>query len=166
MSSATSSSLFTTIIVPCSLMLRFCFFVAIASATFAVSAPSNSSVSVASLCGSHPTAEWRAEAEAHFSANKVQSNQTTERQANALIKTYFHVISNSQGDGNIPNDLLKKQLNVLNNIYNNLWLSFQVTQVTRNVNDDWYSTLDAELVTQEEVDSRHEVSPCRRCQRS
>ncbi|KAL0958690.1 hypothetical protein HGRIS_014021 [Hohenbuehelia grisea] len=133
-------------------MLGLRFLVALAGASFVLSAPSNASASVASFCGSNPTAEWRAEAEAHFIANKVQGNLTADREAYAVIQVYYHVVSNSRGQGNIPDSVLTQQLNVLNRIYNNLGLYFQVGQTKRYTRDDWYSTINIDYITQAEVD--------------
>ncbi|KAL0953449.1 hypothetical protein HGRIS_004682 [Hohenbuehelia grisea] len=135
-------------------MLGLRFLAAILGATLVLSAPSNSSASIASFCGSNPTAEWRAEAEAHFIANKVQGNLTADRPAYAVIQIYYHVVSNSRGQGAIPDNVLGQQLNVLNRIYNNYGVYFQVAQTKRYTRDDWYSNINIDFLTQAEVDMK------------
>ncbi|RYH13451.1 zinc metalloprotease [archaeon] len=54
------------------------------------------------------------------------------------IKTYFHIISNSTGGGDITDETVHEQIDVLNTGFNRYGFKFNLASVNRVVNDNWY----------------------------
>jgi hypothetical protein len=59
-------------------------------------------------------------------------------QAVINIGTYFHVITDSKGNGNIPDGMINAQMQVLNNAYRGKF-SFTLLGVDRTANDAWFN---------------------------
>lgn len=55
------------------------------------------------------------------------------------IRVYFHVITSSSGQGNVPDSVISSQMAVLNAAYNPVKFAFSLAGVTRSKNNDWYS---------------------------
>lgn len=59
-------------------------------------------------------------------------------QAPVNIGTYFHVITDSSGNGNVPDTMINAQMQVLNNAYRGKF-TFTLLGVDRTANDAWYN---------------------------
>lgn len=55
------------------------------------------------------------------------------------VRTYFHVIIGKNSVGNVSEDRLQAQLDVLNAAYKNTAFKFKLGGVTRTVREEWYS---------------------------
>jgi hypothetical protein len=53
---------------------------------------------------------------------------------------YFHVITSSDGSGNVSDETVTKQMEVLNQGFANTGVQFQLVEVDRTANDEWYTT--------------------------
>ncbi|KAL1690067.1 hypothetical protein GGG16DRAFT_125950 [Schizophyllum commune] len=59
------------------------------------------------------------------------------------VSVYFHVISadDSEENGNIPDDQISQQIDVLNEDYEDTGLTFVLANTTRTVNETWFKTV-------------------------
>lgn len=53
------------------------------------------------------------------------------------VPTYFHVISTTEHNGTITQDMVNAQIGVMNTVYNQYGVSFQLVNTSWTVNDDW-----------------------------
>jgi hypothetical protein len=60
--------------------------------------------------------------------------------ATKTIDVYFHVITNTSGQGNVSDSTLNAQLNVLNNAYASSGWAFRIAGIDRTANNSWYTT--------------------------
>jgi hypothetical protein len=122
-----------------------------------VSQPSNPSG--LSRCSTTISDEKLAAAEKHFTANKGSRSLVERAPGSAVLNVYFHVISadGTQAGGNIlfvqlsldiqsapcslgyRQSVILTQMQVLNNDFANSGLSFNLANVDRTVNDDWFN---------------------------
>ncbi|KAH8077877.1 Metalloprotease [Cristinia sonorae] len=91
------------------------------------------------LCGTHVSQEKLLAAEAHFQANAVGA-EASFAGGSATIPVYFHVISadDSVEGGNVPDSQIQEQVSVLNADYASAGLSFDLVNITRLVNPEWF----------------------------
>jgi len=57
----------------------------------------------------------------------------------ATINVYFHVITNSQGQGAPTTQQINSQINVLNNAYSGSGFTFSLVSTTTTANDSWFT---------------------------
>jgi hypothetical protein len=87
-------------------------------------------------CGTPaPTIEEGAALESAVSAWLKQPNHTF---AGGQIKVAFHVISNTNGTGNIPQSQIDAQIQTLNTEYASMGFSFVLSSVDRTSNRKWF----------------------------
>jgi hypothetical protein len=60
----------------------------------------------------------------------------------ATINVYFHVIEDTDGDGDVPDRWISNQMNVLNNAFGPHGWSFTLAAVTRTTNANWYNNIE------------------------
>ncbi|EJF62857.1 metalloprotease [Dichomitus squalens] len=95
-------------------------------------------------CGTTISDEKLAANEAHYLANfvpKSASKVTAEAAAAPTVKVYWHVISkdSTASGGNIPASQISDQIDVLNEDYSSLGLTFKLANTTRTVNSEWFN---------------------------
>ena len=92
-------------------------------------------------CGTPlPTSEEGAALESAVSAWLKQPNHTF---AGGQIKVAFHVISNTNGTGNIPQSQIDAQIQTLNQEYSSMGFSFVLSSVDRTASRRWFGLSDA-----------------------
>ncbi|KAG9044599.1 hypothetical protein FS837_007886 [Tulasnella sp. UAMH 9824] len=99
-------------------------------------------------CGSNPTASQVAKAEAQYVDDLAadglspQSFRSFTTAATKNIQVYWHVIrsGNSLSQGNIPDDQIVNQINVLNKAYASCGISFTLAGTDRTTNADWFNS--------------------------
>jgi hypothetical protein len=57
-----------------------------------------------------------------------------------IVPTYFHIITNQLGQGDVNDTIVQQQMEVLNKGFLNTGLQFELVQVDRTANDAWYAT--------------------------
>jgi hypothetical protein len=60
----------------------------------------------------------------------------------ATIDVYFHVIYDTDGDGNVPNGWISAQMNVLNDAFGDHGWTFRLAGTTRTQNASWYNDIE------------------------
>ncbi|PPQ99681.1 hypothetical protein CVT24_009753 [Panaeolus cyanescens] len=72
--------------------------------------------------------------------NRRTALRKDQRLKAASLPVYFHIISEdeSREGGNLPDDMITQQLDVLNQDYAGSGVSFHLDNVTRTVNPEWY----------------------------
>ncbi|KZV94126.1 metalloprotease [Exidia glandulosa HHB12029] len=115
------------------------------------------------LCANNPTAEKILAHELHFKSvlDKLQVDadafvaKLPAEADPAVIPVYFHVIasSNSSEDGNIPDDQVAAQIDVLNQDYSEAGLTFELANTTRTFSEEWFTGVGPELDLQAEMKS-------------
>ena len=60
--------------------------------------------------------------------------------ATKTIDVYFHVITNTSGQGNVSDTDLNRQLTVLNNAYASSGWAFRIAGIDRTANNTWYTS--------------------------
>ncbi|KAH9045707.1 Metalloprotease [Lactarius pseudohatsudake] len=101
-------------------------------------------------CGSTISKEEIAAAEKDFASNKVSRPLAEQGTGPVTVPVHFHVISEDgtpQG-GNLTVDSITNQINVLNDGFAGSGLSFQLVDVTRTVNADWFNNVDLSTTQQ------------------
>jgi hypothetical protein len=87
-----------------------------------------------------PTDEEKAEIEQevhdHLEALKVAR---TSGVTGGTVNVYFHVITSSSNQGNVTDQQINAQMNVLNDAYNDYGWSFVLAGTTRTANNTWYA---------------------------
>ncbi|KAL0948417.1 hypothetical protein HGRIS_010998 [Hohenbuehelia grisea] len=121
-------------------MLGF-FVTFLTAASFVLGTPTNPTDIVARACGNTPTPEEVLAAERQFAADRAAKSTDTYRPLSATLQVYFHVISedSTPGGGNIPDDQIRKQMNVLNSDFSSATVTWNLVNITRTVNSDWFS---------------------------
>lgn len=56
-----------------------------------------------------------------------------------VIPTYFHILHKTDGTGNISDQMVKAQIDVLNAAYVSTGFQFNLVETTRTPNNAWYS---------------------------
>ncbi|CAE6410890.1 unnamed protein product [Rhizoctonia solani] len=92
---------------------------------------------VASICGSEPSAEFVAAAEAHFAANKISPKAG----AKATINVYWHVVQNgtTRAQGNVPDSQIRASISAINSHFSGSGLSFKLARTDRTTNVTWFN---------------------------
>jgi len=85
-----------------------------------------------------PTAEEGAALQSAVNAYLKQPNHTF---AGAEIKVAFHVIYNTNGEGNIPQSQIDAQIAVLNRAYRQMGFSFVLASVDRTQSKQWFDPI-------------------------
>jgi len=90
-------------------------------------------------CGTHITDEQVLAAEAHFAAHRVPINDEVSAQA-ATVNVYFHIVSqdSSTSGGSVTDAQVANQVRVLNDAYSQAGLTWNLANVTRTVNTEWF----------------------------
>jgi hypothetical protein len=104
-------------------------------------------------CGTkHPdeeTARLIEDANERFKASRQASGAPTERTGIVNVNVYFHVITNTSGQGNVSDTAIANQLVILNNAYGGLTggantiYRFTLASTDRTANDTWYTATDS-----------------------
>ncbi|KAB5595367.1 Extracellular metalloprotease [Ceratobasidium theobromae] len=94
---------------------------------------------IARSCGSEPSAEFIATAEAQFAQHHVTPG------ANAMpitIQVYWHVIQAGAtlDQGNIPDNQVTDSINAMNDHYASVGLRFALVGTDRTTNADWFNS--------------------------
>ncbi|KIY67680.1 zincin [Cylindrobasidium torrendii FP15055 ss-10] len=87
-----------------------------------------------SVCGNVVSREEFAAAEAHFNANR---RVLSKRAGPIEISTVVHIVSNGTA-GNVSDELINTQFDLLNDAFNTTDVQFTLTSVTRTDNFDWF----------------------------
>jgi hypothetical protein len=74
------------------------------------------------------------------------------------INVYFHVIRDTDGDGDVPNSWITAQMNVLQNAFDEHGWSFNLAAVTRTTNANWYNNLETVSVERAAKDALRQGS--------
>ncbi|KAJ7123261.1 Metalloprotease [Mycena crocata] len=92
------------------------------------------------VCGTNPTDEEKATAEAHFAANKVVPAAGFADFA-ATLRINFHVISKDStlAGGNVPDAQIDDQVDVMNDAYAGTGITWVLGNTTRTVNPTWFN---------------------------
>eukprot|EP01031_Cornospumella_fuschlensis_P024972 gene24972-30169_t len=70
--------------------------------------------------------------------NELKSFVAKKKHDMVRVKTYFHVISNSTGGGEVSDETVREQIEVLNQGFNRYGFRFYLAKTNRVVNDNWY----------------------------
>jgi hypothetical protein len=89
-------------------------------------------------CGSHLEAHQAAEMEAQFEQDFAQRAFGPDA-TGGTINVYFHVITNTSGQGNLSDGTINSQINVLNSAYASTGWQFSLVGVDRTANNTWYT---------------------------
>jgi hypothetical protein len=93
-------------------------------------------------CGTRHDPESIADAEEDYQMRLegVRQNETITSLATArTINVYFHIIRNSNGDGNVTSQQLNDLIAVLNNAYQNAGITFQLSGVDTKTNSNFFA---------------------------
>lgn len=107
-------------------------------------------------CGTFISEEDIIAAEKHFEANKVSlmdRPQAKRAPGSAAIDVYFHVISadSTPEGGVLSDDVIDAQMSVLNDGFAKSGLTFALANVTRTLNDDWFSNAGPNTTQQDDM---------------
>jgi hypothetical protein len=61
----------------------------------------------------------------------------------ATIDVYFHVIRDTDGDGDVPNAWITAQMSVLDDAFDDWGWTFNLASVTRTTNASWYNNIES-----------------------
>ncbi|KAG8863957.1 hypothetical protein FRB96_006830 [Tulasnella sp. 330] len=95
-------------------------------------------------CGSHLSDEKVAEMEAHFAVHSQLSNVTAAvSKLSATVPVWFHVIQSSTAasGGHLTATQIANQINVLNQGYSGLGITFALAGTDYTTNSDWFNNL-------------------------
>jgi hypothetical protein len=81
----------------------------------------------------------RLEIEAHRQQVASQTSSFVEFQ-DRVVPVYFHVITSSDGRGDVNDTIVHDQMNVLNKGFEKTGLQFELVELDRTSNDEWYNT--------------------------
>jgi len=101
-----------------------------------------SSLAITRRCGNELSDEQVKSYESTFQSRlAAAANLPKPNAAGGTVQVYFHVINtgNSLDEGNVSDDQIKAQINVLNEGYNTTSLNFVLANTTRTTNADWFS---------------------------
>src|SRR5690606_23447460 len=90
-------------------------------------------------CPVNPSASERKALEADFNFRRSALGALAAEAAGGVINVYFHVIRSSSGAGNVTDQQIQSQINVLNNAYASAGWSFVLAGTTRTSNNTWYT---------------------------
>lgn len=90
-------------------------------------------------CPVNPTAEEMRAIEADFSFRKSVLGAASANVTGGAINVYFHVITNSSGQGAPTSQQINSQITVLNNAYASMGWSFNLVSTDLTRNDSWYT---------------------------
>lgn len=88
-------------------------------------------------CGSNPSLAEISAMEADFSSRITSAPDVSF--APRIIPTYFHVITNTQGQGAVTQQKIDEQMAVLNAAYASTGISFALAGVDTTANNTWYT---------------------------
>jgi len=108
------------------------------------------------VCASFVTPEEVAAAEKHFASHRIAHNAKTAANATVEVEVVFHVISkdDTPAGGNVFDDQIAQQIDVLNKDYKSTNLVFKLTNTTRTVNEEWFDTAAPESDIQTELKNK------------
>lgn len=95
------------------------------------------SAGVDGRCGTHPTTDQVEAMELDFSARRAASARIAF--VPRVIPTYFHVITDSVGNGKVAPERLEQQLDILNAAFVPAGITFSLAGVDVTANDAWYA---------------------------
>ena len=93
-------------------------------------------------CGTIHDPQLISAAETEFNIRKKQMREMgVEAPAGGVINVYFHVINQGsrEVDGNTPLSKIQDQINVLNGAFSSQGWTFNLVEVTRTTNRNWYT---------------------------
>jgi hypothetical protein len=90
-------------------------------------------------CGVHPDAFEVAAMEADFLHRLTAAPQPVATGERAAIPVWFHVIRNNSGAGNVTDQQIAQQMNLLNSTFGPAGFTFTLAGVDRTNNNSWYS---------------------------
>ncbi|KAF9057436.1 metalloprotease [Panaeolus papilionaceus] len=95
-------------------------------------------------CGTEISDVEIVKAEAHFRANRVtpkMAKGTSNIAEAATINVYFHVIQagTTLAEGNVPDSVVRQQIDVLNADFSDTGLTFVLRNITRTTNSGWFN---------------------------
>ncbi|HKP72109.1 MAG TPA: zinc metalloprotease [Pyrinomonadaceae bacterium] len=103
-------------------------------------------------CGTvHPdveTARLIEDANERFKSSRMAQGLSAERTGTVNVNVYFHVITNTSGQGNVSDQAIAQQIAVLNQAYSggtggaNTIYRFTLVGTDRTANNTWYTTTD------------------------
>ncbi|KAI9466723.1 Metalloprotease [Lactarius psammicola] len=104
-------------------------------------------------CGTTISEEKIIAAEKDFEASKVSLPPAERGTGFVTIPVHFHVISEDETPkgGNLPDDLISAQMDVLNDDFAYSGLSFELVDVTRTVDADWFNNASPDTTQQDDM---------------
>jgi len=118
----------------------------ILTASFASAHGGNAAVdsimSTAKRCGSPElTTLERVLIESELSVVRAQRKVRPFERAPIVIPVYFHVLAktNAEADGNVSDDMIDEQMEVLNEGFKTMNIRFELAGVDRNINAQWFN---------------------------
>jgi hypothetical protein len=99
-------------------------------------------------CPVNPTAEEMKAMEADFNFRRSVLGAVEANVTGGPISVYFHVITNTSGQGNVSDADIGKQISVLNGAYNGWGWSFTLVSTDRTANNSWYTCTGGTCETQ------------------
>ncbi|TRM67808.1 hypothetical protein BD626DRAFT_106415 [Schizophyllum amplum] len=108
-------------------------------------------------CSSNVSSEVYEAAESRFGYNRILIDTDNVAPRSANISVYFHVVSSddSEENGNVSDDQISQQIDVLNEDYADSGLYFVLANTTRTVNEQWFSTAGPD--TDEQTDMKNQL---------
>ncbi|MFN6964921.1 MAG: zinc metalloprotease [Pyrinomonadaceae bacterium] len=93
------------------------------------------------FCPVNPSPEEIALMESDFLSRKADraSFGSADDVTGGTINVYFHVITNTAGDGNVSDQQIRDQMQVLNNAYAPWGWAFNLVSTSRTANNTWYT---------------------------
>ncbi|EFI26949.1 metalloprotease [Coprinopsis cinerea okayama7 len=133
------------------------------SFVFLVSSLSLSIISVSALvsprqtprrgCGNEIDEATKEALEEDFRLNRVAASSSFRAAPPPPINVFFHIVSKDETPegGNISDDVIAQQMDVLNTAFKPSGVQFRLKDVTRNVNATWFGSVAPETVEQDEM---------------
>jgi len=75
-------------------------------------------------------------------SSRGSANRVAPAVSGGTINVYFHVIRDTDGDGDIPTQWINAQMSVLNDAFSAHGWTFTLAAVTRTTNANWYNNLE------------------------
>ncbi|KAJ8503165.1 hypothetical protein ONZ45_g11092 [Pleurotus djamor] len=95
------------------------------------------------ICGTHISDQKLVAAERHFQTHMVPPGVSLmgEGASNSDLNVYWHVVSKDDTleGGNVPDSQIEEQMSVLNSAYTGTGLTFNLVNVSRTVNEEWFN---------------------------
>ncbi|MBC7931872.1 MAG: zinc metalloprotease [Rubrivivax sp.] len=79
------------------------------------------------------------DAHMRFRQSRKASGMAEARTGKVNVNVYFHVITNTSGQGNVSDQAIANQIQVLNNGFANTIYQFTLLQTDRTANNSWYT---------------------------